>query len=182
MFYSAFDTLLPEPLRESSKPNGGLLPGNLKAEIEAQNEWVYDTINNGVYKAGFTLNQIDYEAAVTALFASLDQIETILSKSSGPYLFGKHITEADIRLFPTIIRFDVAYHNIFSCNLKMIRYDYPNIQRWLVGLYWDEGTETRGAFRKSTDFNAIRRGYAHVAKRRNIVPLGPLENIAPLGR
>jgi putative glutathione S-transferase len=178
MFYSSFDSLLPESLRETSKPSGGLLPENLKAEIEEMNTWVYDTINNGVYKAGFATSQTAYEDAVVKLFASLDRIEDHLSSGPGPYLFGEHVTEADIRLYPTIVRFDVAYHTLFMCNLKMIRHDYPNIQKWLTRLYWDKSEETRGAFGKSTDFNAIKKGYAH-SPRRQIVPLGPVGNMLP---
>lgn len=155
MFYSAFDDFLPALLRESSKPNGGLLPPHQLKEIDEMNTWVYDTINNGVYKSGFADTQEGYETNVTALFKSLDRVEEILSKSKGKYIFGDHLTEADIRLYPTIVRFDVAYHTLFMCNLKMIRHDYPHIQKWLLALYWDESEETRGAFRKSTNFDAV---------------------------
>ena len=159
MFYSEFDALLPHELREVNKEGGGLLPMELKAEIDEMNEWVYLTINNGVYKAGFATSQSAYEDAVTALFKSLDRIEEILrsgaEKNEGPYLFGKYITEADIRLYPTIARFDVAYHTLFMCNLYLIRENYPHIQKWLERLYWDESPVTRGAFGKSTDFNAV---------------------------
>ena len=124
MFYSEFDALLREELRESSKA-GRLLPLELKREIDEMNEWVYNSINNGVYKAGFATTQAAYEDAVTVLFKSLDRVEEILKlnaeRNTGPYLFGKFITEADIRLFPTIVRFDVAYHTLFMCNLYLIR-------------------------------------------------------------
>lgn len=159
MFYTEFDALLPEELRESSKPNGGLLPKELEAEIDEMNKWVYDTINNGVYKAGFATVQEAYNDAVTELFKSLDRVEEILQtrakKNEGPYLFGKYVTEADIRLYPTIARFDVAYHTLFMCNLYLIREHYPYIQTWLQRLYWDETEATRGAFKKSTDFLAV---------------------------
>lgn len=155
MFYSAFDSLLPASLQESSKPAGGLLPESLKPQIDEMNTWVYETINNGVYKAGFASTQVAYEDAIVKLFKSLDRVEQILEKSDGPYLLGKHITEADIRLYPTIVRFDVAYHTLFMCNLKMIRHDYPRIQKWLTGLYWDETEKTRGAFRKCVNFDAV---------------------------
>jgi putative glutathione S-transferase len=91
-------------------------------------------------------------------------------------IFGDRLTDADIRLFPTIARFDVAYYTLFMCNLKMIRYEYPAIQKWLEGLYWDTSEGTRGAFRKSTDWNAIKKGYAHTP-RRQLVPLGPAVNM-----
>ena len=179
MFYSGFDSLLPEVLRETSKPDGGLLPENLTADIDKMNEWVYDTINNGVYKTGFATSQDVYEINCRALFKSLDRVEKILEEGIGPFLFGKHITEADIRLYPTIARFDVAYHTLFMCNLKMIRFDYPHIQKWLTRLYWDTSDVTRGAFGKSTNFNAIKKGYAHIP-RQQTVPLGPEINMLPL--
>jgi glutathionyl-hydroquinone reductase len=155
MLYSAFDAFIPASLQEKNKPDGGLLPPHLISEIDEMNSWVYDTINNGVYKAGFAANQASHEEAVRALFKSLDRVEDILAKSPGPYLFGSHITEADIRLYPTIARFDVAYHTLFMCNLKMIRHDYPEIQKWFLRLYWDESEETRSAFKASTFFDAV---------------------------
>ncbi|TAQ88629.1 hypothetical protein B7494_g3058 [Chlorociboria aeruginascens] len=180
MFYNAFDDLLPEPLRESSKPNGGLLPPSLLPEIDAMNDWVYNTVNNGVYKAGFATVQAAYEENVINLFNSLDRLEKILQEkeSEGPYLFGKYLTEADIRLFPTIARFDVAYYTLFKCNLWMIRYHYPYLHRWYMRLYYDKNEVTRGAFGASTNFEAIKVGYAHTP-RMQIVPLGPAVEIPP---
>lgn len=88
----------------------------------------YDTINNGVYKTGFATTQAAYEEHVYPLFKGLDRLEEHLSQPEHqPYLFGEHITEADIRLFPTMVRFDTAYYNTFRCNLKMIRYEYPKV-------------------------------------------------------
>jgi putative glutathione S-transferase len=155
MLYSSFDAFIPDALREKNKPNGGLLPPNLLSEIDEMNSWVYDTINNGVYKAGFASSQAVYDEAARGVFKSLDRIEEILSKSPGPYLFGSNITEADIRLYPSIARFDIAYHTLFMCNLKMIRHDYPEIQKWFARLYWDKSDETRGAFGASTNFHAV---------------------------
>jgi putative glutathione S-transferase len=157
MFYTEFDAFLPEHLRESSKGDKSLLPSHLKPEIEAMNDWVYNTVNNGVYKTGFATSQAAYEEHIYPIFASLDRLEEHLSKPEHqPYLFGDHITEADIRLYPTIVRFDVAYHTIFKCNLKMVRYDYPKIDKWLRTLYWDEGETTNGgAFKQTTAFSEV---------------------------
>ena len=157
MLYSAFDAFVPEHLREVNKPGGGLYPDRLRSEIDAMNVWVYDTVNNGVYKTGFASTQEAYDANIYPLFKSLDRLEEHLGhKDHQPYLFGAHITEADIRLYVTLIRFDAAYYTIFKCNLKMVRHDYPRLHAWLRRLYWDEGTETNGgAFRETTWFNHV---------------------------
>jgi putative glutathione S-transferase len=156
MFYTEFDGLIPEKFQEKSHPAGGYYPESLKEQIDQFNEWVYDTINNGVYKCGFASSQEAYDKNIDILFDSLDRVEAHLEKSDGPFLFGKHLTEADIRLYPSIARFDVAYHTIFKCNLKMIRHDYPRIDKWYRNIYYDEGGETRGgAFKKATDWDAV---------------------------
>ena len=181
MFYSAFDTLLPAPLQETSHPTGGFLPKDLEKEIDEINTWIYDDINNGVYKTGFASIQTVYEENCVKLFTALDKVEKILKASQekgGKYIFGDRLTDADIRLYPTIARFDIAYYTLFMCNLKMIRYEYPAIQKWFEGLYWNTSEGTRGAFEKSTDWNAIKKGYAHTP-RRQLVPLGPAVNMLP---
>ena len=157
MLYTEFDDLLPEHLRESAHPGGGFYPEHLRKEIDAMNEWVYNTVNNGVYKCGFATTQESYEANLYPLFESLDRLEKHLSEEGhSPFLFGKHITEADVRLFTTIARFDVAYYNIFNCNLKMIRHDYPRLSRWLRYLYWDGGKILNGnAFKDTTYFTIV---------------------------
>ena len=160
MFYSEFDEFLPEAGRESAHPAGGYYPESLRGKIDEMNEWVYDTVNNGVYKAGFAATQDAYEAALFPLFESLDRLEAHLEgnerEGKGKYLMGESVTEADIRLYTTMIRFDVAYYNIFMCNLKMIRWDYPRLSRWLRNLYWDGGRVRNGrAFRETVDFDAV---------------------------
>ena len=160
MFFTAFDALLPPERRESAHGFDGYYPeGALREQIDELNDWVYNTVNNGVYKTGFATTQEAYEANLYPLFASLDRLEGILKDNAesgkGPFLFGKYITEADIRLYTTIARFDVGYFTLFKCNLKMIRYEYPHLDRWYRRLYWDETELTRGAFRKTTNFDHV---------------------------
>lgn len=158
MFYTEFDAFIPEHLRESTKSDKGIFPSHLRKDIEAMNEWVYDTLNNGVYKVGFATSQEAYEQHVYPVFKSLDRLEEHLGQPGhGPYLFGDFITEADIRLYPTVLRFDVAYFTIFKCNLKMIRYEYPRLHQWLRTLYWDKSEVTNGgAFKHTVDFSKVR--------------------------
>lgn len=115
-------------------------PETLRAEIDTINTLVYDNINNGVYKSGFAKTQAAYEKAFDNLFAALDKVETILSKQR--YLVGDQITEADWRLFPTLLRFDPVYVGHFKCNLRRIA-DYPNLSNYLRELYqWPGVAET----------------------------------------
>ena len=187
MLYSSFDAFLEPDLREANKAGGGFLPPDLKQEIEEMNEWVYNTVNNGVYKVGFATSQAAYDENIYPLFKSLDRLEAHLSSPAHqPYLFGQYITEADIRLYTTMARFDVAYHNIFCCNLKMIRHDYPLLSRWLRNLYWDESDRTNGgAFKNTTFFDVYKYGYLrarnHAIQSANtVIPRGPVPDIEPL--
>ncbi|KAG4254427.1 glutathione S-transferase [Fusarium proliferatum] len=180
MLYTEFDHLLPDEDREINRPGGGFYPDGLREKIDGINEWVYHTVNNGVYKSGFAMTQAAYEENVEKVFKSLDRLERILDE--GPFLLGKHITEADIRLFPTILRFDVGYVPIFMCNLGTIRDHYPNLHLWLRRLYWDNSYRTHGAFRKTSEtwLEKYKTGYANARRRilgitgPDIVPKGPL--------
>ena len=153
-----------------------LYPEELRESIDDLNSWVYDTVNNGVYKTGFATKQEVYDEEVVKVFASLERIEKILEKSK--YLVGNVLTEADVRLYVTLIRFDPVYHQHFKCNIKMLRHDYPNIHKWMRELYW--GNE---AFSKTTNFDHIKKHYtkSHVdINPHGITPLGPVPNILPL--
>ncbi|KAH0829373.1 Glutathione S-transferase omega-like 2 [Fonsecaea pedrosoi] len=192
MLYDQFDDFLEPDQREVNKPGGGFYPPHLRAEIDAMNEWVYNTINNGVYKTGFATTQEAYHANVYPLFKSLDRLEEHLKNPAHqPYLFGGQITEADIRLYTTLARFDVAYYNIFNCNLKMIRHDYPRLSKWLRNLYWDTSDRTNGGvFKNTTFFEVYKYGYLRAKGRQVhggtdfgwtlIIPAGPVPDIEPL--
>lgn len=152
-------------------------PQALRAEIDAINAFVYDAVNNGVYKAGFATTQDAYEEAVAALFAALDEIDARLSRQR--YLVGEHLTEADWRLFTTLIRFDAVYVGHFKCNLRRIA-DDPSLSNYLRELYQVPGVAG------TVDFDHIKRHYYASHRHINptgIVPLGPaLDFAAPHDR
>ncbi|MCK9237840.1 MAG: glutathione S-transferase family protein [Thiopseudomonas sp.] len=169
MFNSAFDEI-------GAKP-GDYYPEALRTEIDRINEHVYDSINNGVYKAGFATSQKAYELAVLPLFEALDELEHRLSKQR--YLVGDQITEADWRLFTTLIRFDAVYHGHFKCNLKQIE-DYPHVAGYMRELYqWPGVAET-------VNMRHIKEHYYRSHDTINptgVVPAGPVLNFdAPHGR
>jgi len=107
-------------------------PKPMRAEIDRLNEVIYPNVNNGVYRCAFAKSQAAYEEAYDTLFATLDELEARLSRQR--YLLGHRITEADWRLFPTLVRFDVAYFSLFRCNKKRIA-DYPNLSGYMRDLY-----------------------------------------------
>lgn len=160
-----------------------LYPTDLQASIDEINSWIYDNINNGVYKSGFSTKQEIYEEEVQNVFKHLDKVEELLAanhKSSNQhnFLLGNQLTEADIRLFTTIIRFDPVYHQHFKCNIKMIRHDYPYIHNWVRLLYWKIP-----GFNETTDFEHIKKHYtkSHIKINPNqITALGPVPHILPL--
>eukprot|EP00834_Sanchytrium_tribonematis_P004639 NODE_240_length_11935_cov_0.818773.p4 type:complete len:315 gc:universal NODE_240_length_11935_cov_0.818773:9853-10797(+) len=120
-------------------PEIDLYPSELQSKIDEVNDWIYNDINNGVYKTGFATKQDVYETNCGKLFQSLDKVELILSKQ--PFLTGTHFTEADLRLFVTTIRFDPVYFGHFKCNLKSIKFDYPNILKWQRRIYQFENVK-----------------------------------------
>jgi glutathionyl-hydroquinone reductase len=128
MFNSAFDDVGAQP--------GDYYPQALRPEIDAFNDRIYNTVNNGVYRAGFATTQEAYEEAVVPLFETLDWLERHLSNSR--YLLGPTITEADWRLFTTLVRFDPVYVGHFKCNLKRIA-DYPGLAGYVRDLYQQPG-------------------------------------------
>jgi len=145
-----------------------LFPKEIDAEHRKLSDFLYENINNGVYRAGFATRQRAYEASCQRLFDALDKMEERLSKSR--YLFGKRIVEADWRLFCTLIRFDVVYHGHFKCNLRRV-IDYPNLQGYLLDLYQQPGIA------ETVSIDHIKRHYYMTHEEINptrIVPLGPI--------
>jgi glutathionyl-hydroquinone reductase len=159
MFNSAFNAV--------GAADGDFYPADLRAEIDALNARVYETVNNGVYRAGFATTQEAYEEAFRALFETLDILEARLTTQR--FLFGERLTEADWRLFTTLIRFDPVYFGHFKCNLREIA-DYPALQRYLRELYrWPKVSDT-------VDFFHIKHHYYASHLKINpsgIVPIGP---------
>ena len=154
-----------------------LYPEALRPEIDELNDLVYETVNNGVYKAGFATAQDAYEEAVDALFDTLDRLEERLSDRR--YLFGDRITEADVRLYPTLARFDAVYYSHFKCNLRRLT-DYENLWAYARDLY------SVPAFGETTNFDHIKRHYYVTQRNINpsgIVPKGPvIDWTVPHGR
>jgi glutathionyl-hydroquinone reductase len=142
-------------------------PAALRAEIDRVNDLVYGSVNNGVYRAGFATSQAAYEEAARGVFVTLDQLEQILSRQR--YLAGRQITEADWRLFTTLVRFDAVYYGHFKCNLRRIA-DYPNLWNYLRDLYQVAGIA------ETVSLDQIKRHYYGSQRQVNptgIVPIGP---------
>ena len=166
MMNSAFDRIGAIP--------GDFYPVDLREQIDALNARIYATVNNGVYKAGFATTQDAYEGAVRPLFATLDWLEERLAKSR--YLCGERLTEADWRLFTTLVRFDPVYVGHFKCNLRRL-VDFPNLWDYARELFQYPGVAA------TVDFAHIKRHYHQSHKSINptgIVPVGPeLDFLAP---
>ena len=161
MFNSAFNALTGNTL--------DFYPQALHSTIDSLNERIYPAVNNGVYRAGFATSQQAYESAFDDVFAELDHLEQHLG--SHRYLAGEYLTEADVRLFTTLIRFDAVYYSHFKCNLRRIA-DYANLSNWLREMYqWPGVAET-------VDFEHIK-GHYYASHRTinptGIVPKGPLQ-------
>jgi putative glutathione S-transferase len=147
-------------------------PPALRTEIDALNARIYDTVNNGVYKAGFATAQAPYRTAVTALFATLDDLEARLARQR--YLLGERLSEADWRLFPTLARFDAVYYGHFKCNLRHL-YEYPELWDYTRALYQKPGVAA------TVDLENFKTHYYASQRRVNpsgVVPLGPVLDFA----
>ena len=152
-------------------------PEDLRPQIEAMNARIYDPVNNGVYKAGFATTQEAYDEGVIPLFESLNWLENLLGRNR--YLAGDRLTEADWRLFTTMVRFDPVYHTHFKCNRKWLR-EFPNLWGWTRELYQIPGVA------ETVDFNHIVRHYHYSHDTINpyrIIPINPIIDwMEPHGR
>lgn len=160
MLNSAFDALTPE--------HTDYYPKALAAEIDEINTRLYETVNNGVYRAGFATSQAAYEAAVRSLFTSLDWLEERLTRQR--YLLGDVVTEADWRLFPTLVRFDAVYYGHFKCNLRHV-YEYPALWGYTRELYQIPGIASTVAM---DEYKTHYYGSHRQINPTGIVPLGPV--------
>lgn len=158
MFNSGFGDLANGP---------DLYPEHLRGEIDAINAEIYPKLNNGVYRAGFATTQVAYEEAFDDVFAMLDALEARLA-TGGPFLFGKALTEADIRLFVTLVRFDAAYHGLFKCNLRRLS-DYRSLSAFLAAMLAVPGIG------ETVSIEHIKAGYYSIKalNPNGVVPKGP---------
>ncbi len=146
-------------------------PKKFQADIEKINTFILENINNGVYKCGFASNQLAYDQAVSELFKALGVIESLLKKNS--YLVGDTFTEADIRLFTTLIRFDMVYVTHFKCNLRQIK-DYPHLHRYMLQIYKMPGVSQ--TVKEDHIKNHYYQSHLHINPT-GIVPKGPPQNL-----
>ncbi|MBV9103131.1 MAG: glutathione S-transferase family protein [Candidatus Eremiobacteraeota bacterium] len=169
MFETTFTPLAKHPV--------DLYPEPLRAQIDELNDFIYENINDGVYRAGFATQQAAYEQAAYRLFEALDRLDERLRTRR--YLFGLKVVETDIRLFVTLVRFDPVYHGHFKCNLRRI-VDYPNLSGYLRDVYQTAGVAD------TVNFDHIKRHYYVTHDDINptrIVPIGPLQDLwAPHAR
>ena len=158
MLNSAFAALV--------EPGIDLYPAEFRAEIDSWNDRIYPSLNNGVYRAGFATTQEAYDEAFRGVFAMLDELETHLATRH--FLVGERLTEADVRLFVTLIRFDLAYCGLFKCNLRRIA-DYPALNKYLRRMLEFPG------IRETVNVDHIKRGYYTIQSLNpnGIVPIGP---------
>jgi glutathionyl-hydroquinone reductase len=164
MFETQFDAV-------ATNPQLDLYPNNLRPQIDELNDFLYETFNNGVYRAGFATSQAAYERAAYGVFTTIDAMEERLAYQR--YLLGARPVETDWRFFVTLVRFDPVYYGHFKCNLRRI-VDYPNLYGYLCDLYQIDGIA------ETVDFDQIKRHYYITQDEINptgIVPIGPIMDL-----
>lgn len=175
MLNTAFDDLLPQgsPQRELN-----FYSPSMKSQVNEISSWMMPDLNSGVYKAGFADTQEVYEKNCLVVFKTLDRLEDMLAEHKGPYVIpGPNMTEIDIKLYTTLVRFDVVYQQHFKLMLRSIRHGYPRLNRWLKNIYWNVP-----GVKETTNFKHIKENYTKSHKGINpysITPLGPEPEIEP---
>ena len=169
MLNTAFNDLLPQG---SLRRELNFYPSSLKSQINEISSWMMPDLNSGVYRAGFADNQEDYEKSCIVVFKTLDRLESMLAEHKGPYVLpGPSMTEIDIKLYTTLVRFDAVYQQHFKLMVRSIRHGYPRLNRWLKNIYWNVP-----GVKETTDFKHIKENYTKSHKGVNplgITPLGP---------
>lgn len=183
MMNSAFNQFIPD----KDKRDLDLYPEDLRKAIDLENNLIHDLVNKGVYKCGLATSQEEHERAALLLFTMLDVIEARFAGRKGTknsndmFYHGERMTETDVHLFTTIVRFDVVYAQHYKTNIRDIRSGYPYIHTWLRLLYW----ALPHAFQETTWFDHIKKGYTQSQTQVNptaVTPLGPVPDILPLGQ
>ena len=174
MLNTAFNEYLHEG---SEQQRRNFYPPELQDKINEINSWMMPNLNEGVYKAGFARNQGDYDKHCPIVFETLDRLENMLDHSHSIYVLGNSITEVDIKLYTTLVRFDTIYQQHFKLMLGSIRHNYPRMNRWLKNLYWNVP-----GIKETTDFKHIKENYSKSHPDINpkaITPMGPVPEVEP---
>ena len=175
MLNHTFDDYLPEG---DERGNLDTYPSELRERINDVNSWMMPNLNNGVYKTGFANTQEDYEKNSRIVFETLDRLEKMAAESSTSYILSTpHLTEIDIKLYTTVIRFDTIYQQHFKLMVRSIWHGYPNLNRWLKNMYWNVP-----GVKATTDFKHIKENYSKSHADINpkaITPLGPEPDVEP---
>ena len=173
MLNTAFNDYLPA---ESAKRALNFYPSDLQPQIDEINGWMMPDLNNGVYKAGFAPDQDSYNRNCTTVFSTLDRLEKMLrDQSSGHFVLGPQMTEIDIKLYTTIVRFDTIYQQHFKLMNGSIRHNYPYLHRWLKHMYWKVA-----GIKETTNFKHIKENYSKSHADINpkaITPVGPIPDV-----
>ncbi|KAL4804097.1 glutathione S-transferase [Aspergillus unguis] len=167
---SAFNEHIPPHLAKID-----IYPAHLRSQIDKLSAWVLPRLCSGVYKAGFAPTQEEYNKNVVPVFGALNKLEKIVHSNGGPFILGSELTELDICVYATLVRFDTVYVQHFKCNLGTIRHDYPVLNNWLKGVYWNVD-----AAKDSTDFRHIKENYTkshYDINPKAITPLGPWPDV-----
>ncbi|KAL8716754.1 MAG: hypothetical protein Q9225_005946 [Loekoesia sp. 1 TL-2023] len=175
MLNTAFNNLIPP--KNTKQRDLNFYPPDLQPQIDEINSWMMPNLNTGVYKAGFASSQPDYETHTRTVFSTLDRLESHLtSHPSNLFILSPHrITEIDLKLYTTLVRFDTIYQQHFKLMIGSIRHNYPHLHRWLKHMYW----KVPGV-KETTDFKHIREGYSKSMvdiNPKGITPLGPVPDV-----